>query len=925
MAGWTVVLAVILTAVVAVTHAGAAQLPDGKTYTNAIGMEFVRIEPGSFTMGVGQTPLPDETAGQPWRGHGHFDERPNHPVTITKPFYTGVYEVTNAQYEQFDPDHRAARGKLGFSNDDDEAVVFVSWHDAVAFCGWLSEKEGLPYRLPTEAEWEYACRAGTATPYWTGDTLPVEFHKNPQISWFPDPDRARGDVVVPMKVGQTPPNPWGLYDVHGNVEEWCEDWYGPYEEGPQTDPVGRVDGDFRVARGGSHSTELFYLRSAARMGTLPDDKSWLIGFRVVLGPAPTTEPLPVPPPERHRQDMRQDVPADIAEGPDPAVPYFKGPRTYVKISDGANGPMFAHHNHDPALVDCPNGDLLAIWYSCVQEPGRELCLLASRLRYGAEEWEPASPFWDAPNRNDHGPAMWFDGDQTIYQFVGLSAAATWGNLATIMRTSTDSGATWSKARIINPEHRTRQMPVESVFRTGEGVIVLPCDAVTGGNGGTATYLSDDNGETWRDPGSQAAGIHAGVVQLGDGRLMALGCGDNVEGRMPMSLSADMGKTWTRTPSPFQPIGGGQRLVLTRLREGPLFFASFAKKAFTFTDAADNEREGRGLFCTASLDDGKTWTQWRPVTDDGRGRIVRTTDGARVFMDGDHGEPRGYFSVCQTTDGLIQLIGSRQHYTFNLAWVTTPPPPPPPFLDNGVTAHRGCSIEFPGNTMPAFEAALFSGADFIELDVLKTSDGKLVVIHDATTGRVGDVSLLVAKSTYEQLQAVDVAHAFRKERGLTLEQCPKATIPLLSDVLRLVKKYRRARVSIQPKADIVDDCIEEIRRLEAHDWVGFNEGSLERAKRVKKLEPGIPVFWDRPGNAPIEKDIATARKHGFETLVLNHTGVTKEKVDALHAAGLEAGAWTVNDPAVMANLLALGVDRIYTDDPAILLAVKDQDP
>ena len=150
------------------------------------------------------------------------------------------------------------------------------------------------------------------------------------------------------------------------------------------------------------------------MGTIPEDRSWLIGFRVVLGELPKTKPLPAPPPEPYQHDVMQEGPSDISERPDPTKSYFKGPRKYVRIPSGSNGPLFSHHNHDPALVARPNGDLLAIWYTCVEEPGRELALLASHLRYSQEEWEPASLFWDAPDRNDHAPSLWFDGRDTIY-------------------------------------------------------------------------------------------------------------------------------------------------------------------------------------------------------------------------------------------------------------------------------------------------------------------------------------------------------------------------------------------------------------------------------------------------------------------------------------------------------------------------------
>jgi formylglycine-generating enzyme required for sulfatase activity len=224
-------------------------------------MKFVRIDPGSFMMGNPEG--------------GDFDERPVHKVNITKPFYMAVTEVTNAQYEQFDPSHMNMRGRRGVSKESNEAVLFVSWNEAVKFCKWLSEKENVPCRLPTEAEWEYACRAKTTTKYSTGDELPEIFHKRQEREAFPSP--------ADLTVGTTPANKWGLYDMHGNVEEWCYDWYGPYSAAEQMDPVGPVDGDFRVTRSGSYNTNVSYLRSANRMGTLPEDKHWLICRRTNTG------------------------------------------------------------------------------------------------------------------------------------------------------------------------------------------------------------------------------------------------------------------------------------------------------------------------------------------------------------------------------------------------------------------------------------------------------------------------------------------------------------------------------------------------------------------------------------------------------------------------------------------------------------------
>ena len=689
----------------------AAQMPVEKEHGNSVGMKFVRIEPGAFEMG-NEAALSDEVTGiKEFSGNkrvwvpktGDFDERPVHKVTIARPFYMAVTEVTNQQYELFDPLHVHVRGKRAYSIDNDEAVVFVSWHDAKAFCEWLSKKEGLPYRLPTEAEWEYACRAGTATAFSSGDALPGEFIQNPDNSWYPCPRRGRGRAeVVPLHVGKRPPNPWGLHDMHGNVEEWCHDWYGPYVANDQADPVGRIDGLFRVARGGSHSTFAFYMRSANRMGALPEDRSRYIGFRVVLGALPDTMPLPPVPRARYQRNVNQQIHSDVTKGPDPDKAYFRGPRNYVRISDGAEGPLFDRHNHDPAIAECPNGDLLAIWYSTVTERGRELALAASRLRRGADEWEEASPFFDAPDRNDHGPALWYDGEGTLFHFNGLSDAATWGPCAVIMRTSKDNGVSWSRTRFIVPEHQRRNQVVESIIRTQEGYLVLPCDASPSGSGGTAIHVSKDNGLTWTDYGGRIAGIHAAVSQLKDGRLIAIGRGDEVSAArpwmvadirgkvdkavrcMPMSISDDFGKSWKYHQSGFPPVGGGQRPLLLRLKEGPLFLGGFARKEdegrtvppVVVTDISGKKRAVAGLYGALSYDEGKTWPTVRLITDDGPAREVGTTNGKRsrgFTMSKSSAEPKGYMSICQGLDGVIHVISSWNHYAFNLKWLETPPP------------------------------------------------------------------------------------------------------------------------------------------------------------------------------------------------------------------------------------------------------------
>src|SRR5262249_25582349 len=144
-----------------------------------------------------------------------------------------------------------------------------------------------------------------------------------------------------------------------------------------------------------------------------------------------------------------------------------------------------------------------------------------------------------------------------------------------------------------------------------------------------------------------------------------------------SVSRDSGWTWSYSASPFPPISGGQRCVLLRLREGPIFFASFTGERgkslpMTIVDAKGNRREARGLFAAVSTD-GETWEDIRLVSDDGPGRQLETTDGRPFTMSRASAEPGGYLSVCQGLDGVIHLISSRQHYAFNLAWLHARPP------------------------------------------------------------------------------------------------------------------------------------------------------------------------------------------------------------------------------------------------------------
>jgi formylglycine-generating enzyme required for sulfatase activity len=236
--------------------APAAQGAD-KTYTNSIGMEFVLIPAGSFTMGADKN-LEDADKL----------ETPQHKVTISKPFYLGKYEVTQAQWTAV-MENNPSQFKGG-SNP----VEQVSWHEVQEFIRRLNQKEGHKrYRLPTEAEWEYAARAGTTSAYSFGN----DAGSLGRYAWYKD-----NSVKKTHPVGQKEANPWGLYDMHGNVWEWVQDWGENYSSSSVTDPKGASSGPYRMARGGCWRDVAWSCRSANRGGDAPENYDNRAGFRLAL-------------------------------------------------------------------------------------------------------------------------------------------------------------------------------------------------------------------------------------------------------------------------------------------------------------------------------------------------------------------------------------------------------------------------------------------------------------------------------------------------------------------------------------------------------------------------------------------------------------------------------------------------------------------
>jgi formylglycine-generating enzyme required for sulfatase activity len=298
----------LFVSLVLATGAWSADKTLDSIITNSAGVALVLIPAGEFMMG--SSPEESERMLQmmkqkgvhAWYQNSPPGEVPRHEVRISSPFYMGMYEVTLGQFRAFvdaasyrtdaEKDGKGGDGKLngkwtiqpqfnwknmGFERSDDMPVVNVTWNDAVAFCEWLASAEGHKYRLPTEAEWEYACRAGATTRNYWGDD---ESRRN-EYAWH---NSNSGGTFHP--VGQLKANAFGLYDMCGNAYEYCSDWFSTYAyasiaEKPVADPKGPASGTEKVVRGGSWGTDPMHCRSAFRGGAGLTHRNMRDGFRVV--------------------------------------------------------------------------------------------------------------------------------------------------------------------------------------------------------------------------------------------------------------------------------------------------------------------------------------------------------------------------------------------------------------------------------------------------------------------------------------------------------------------------------------------------------------------------------------------------------------------------------------------------------------------
>ncbi len=613
-------------------------------FVNSVGIKMIQIQSGSFEM------------GNPNPGIDGWDEEPVHRVTISRSFYISETEVTIEQYQKFRSEFKVNEAYAPF-------VTGIKWNDAMEFCEWLSKIEGKTYRLPTEAEWEYACRAGTGTPFWSGEELPP-------------PGAA---------------NPWGLINLHQEPLEWCWDWYGPYSISQQVDPVGPGNGMAKVVRGGGlDKQDPVYARSFNRAAVAPafgrmntikkDDDQQLesnrtegektrlpgnhpIGFRVVQADMPMTNPADIQKPFVS-ECVIQNQPL-LDQGPVIDKPWFRKrpllpmPPDNVprgEIRDAGLHPGMMPHNHSPGLEVCPNGDVLMVIYTSEHEYEPEVSLMASRLRFGSAEWDMPEIVFDFPDVNDHAPCLYTEKDK-MYVFWGnprLDSAYPFQ-----WRISPDNGANWSPVQFpqfINKIGPHSRQPINTVLRAKDGTLYVSSD----GEGGTSVlWATADNGATWYDTGGRSAGRHTTYTFLKDGRILGMG-GKNTEidGYMPKAISSDGGKTWEVSKTPFSQQGSNQRPCILRLQSGRLFFCADLQH---ISGKHPDTIPERGSFVALSEDEGETWH-------------VKKLAGTQPHENGEVNKKGtiGYSVARQATNGVIHLIATMTtpclHYELNEAWI-----------------------------------------------------------------------------------------------------------------------------------------------------------------------------------------------------------------------------------------------------------------
>jgi antitoxin component YwqK of YwqJK toxin-antitoxin module len=746
--------------------------------SNFLEINLIKIPAGNYVMGDSL---------------GSWDENPIHQVNISNSFYISETEITAKQFHGFKKDYR-------FS--EEEYAIGVSWYEANEFCIWLSKKEGKNYRLPTEAEWEYICKAEgnwgvmnmlDSTLEWCNDWygdyqdtiqtnpigidhgiakvvrggLPDDFIKEYSYSenYYSRPTNRsgmppnfRGFTVPVYYEGSNKPSiqkntiinqgltgivyddlkmtaPLELYSISNvnstgqkwiSMNNWAAKWQGMIVAPVSGKVTFKVISDYKVQieiagesiisgkgkdrsltgvkylkggekypilinyihDGGNSLLKLFWSWEGKSEEIIPKDafthndvdKNRIseeyrkgifsryvkpsIGFRIVQAPELNSKPTPYQAP--FIQQGIKEKAVFLEKGS--LKPYFR--KRYLHplpldhsskeeiIASGLH-PSFGGHNHHSSTVVCSNGDLLTVYFISVYEDAPEVSLMASRLRYGSDEWDMPTPLIDLPDVNDVSSLLWND-DGKIYLF--------WGNIHLKggypfqWIESTDNGATFSQVKFPKIERVIdgyTPQPITSIFKDREGTIYLASDGIAAHS---FLWASKDNGKTWFDTGGRTGGRHTAIVPQQNGNFYGVGGKkSDIEGFMPISISTDKGKSWEMRKSVFPSLGGGQRPALIRLKSGNLLFAGDFQRKDGYQPEGITER---GAFAALSIDEGKTW-KIKKIP----GTLENSKEETAITM---RGETLGYVSLAQGENGMIHLTTSTNapalHFEFNEAWI-----------------------------------------------------------------------------------------------------------------------------------------------------------------------------------------------------------------------------------------------------------------
>lgn len=587
-----------------------------------LNLELVKIQPSTFLMGM----RPCEQDAYPNK------ETPQHPVTLSHGYLIGKYEVTKEQWQAI-MGTTPWEGKSYVQNDPKSPAVYISWNEAQSFVRKLSEITGKEFRLPTEAEWEYACRAGTQTRFYWGDD--PDYKEITGHAWW------RGNTVITnekyaRKVGTLPPNPWGLYDMSGNVSEWCQDWHSYYPDGPVTDPTGPAIAEHRVLRGGSWISIGGHCRSSRRHHELPAMAHSDFGLRVVLT-------------DNNQESARAPESMNL----------------FVCGTEGVNTYRI------PSLLLAPDNSLLAFCEARKESiaDASPTDMILRRSLDGGKTWLPTQVLVRGKgNEALMNPCPVVDKTNNRILLFCIDANKYGENRHRhLLLTSDDNGKSWTDpidlgSRIIGYDNSFVCGPGIGI-QLQDGRLVIPgylgkTDEELEENNYSCAVYSDDHGKTWAQ-GKLVNELsdESQAIELKDGTLML-----NMRGNMGTSCrgvatSKDGGKNWS-------PVRWDRTLNECPCQASILRYSlskNEGKDRILFSNP-DNSGERFGILDRTKLtvrmsyDEGQTW----PIK-----KLI-------------HAGPSSYSSMVRLPDGTICLLfeGGEKHrrewikfMRFSLEWLT----------------------------------------------------------------------------------------------------------------------------------------------------------------------------------------------------------------------------------------------------------------